>query len=217
MITFPERLARGAVAAAGVYDPLSALIAAEAGFEALFLSGSALSYASLGAPDVGLIGMSDVADACARITDRANVPVLVDMDSGFGSAAHVARAVRLMDRAAAAAGADRGSGAGEICGRADRAAARVPAHVMVGKIKAAQDARTRSDLLISVRTDAMVSAGFDEALRRAETYIEAGADLLFVEALKDPAQFAEIGARFGARLPLVHNLFGGRSFARTGC
>jgi 2-methylisocitrate lyase-like PEP mutase family enzyme len=210
--SFRERLrSKPAVMAPGVFDPLSALLAEQAGFEALFLSGSALAYSSLGRPDVGLVTATELADVAARISDRVNIPLLVDADTGFGNAAHVARTVRLLDHAGAAAIQIED----QITVKSPDGLTQRPLvskEEMVGKIKAAQDARTRDTLLISARSDAVVSVGFDEALRRGEAYLDAGCDLLFLEGLTTADELAEAGRLFGARAPLVHNQFlGGRS------
>ena len=209
MLNFGDRLAVGPpLACPGVFDALSALLAEQAGFHAMFLSGSALSYSSIGRPDIGLVTASELVDAAWRISDRVSTPIVVDADGGLGGVAHVARLVRALDRAGAAA-----------IQIEDQAETKPPAaltsrplisaEAMVGKIKTAQDARLRSECLISARTDAAVTADFDEALRRAEMYVEAGCDLLFIEGITSDDQLAIVGERFGSDVPLVHNMFKG--------
>ncbi|BDW81494.1 isocitrate lyase-family enzyme [Erythrobacter sp. Dej080120_24] len=209
MTSFSDRLAVSPpIACPGVFDALSALLAEEAGFKGMFLSGSALSYSGLGRPDIGLVSSTELVDATARITDRVSTPLVVDADGGMGGVAHVGRLVRSLSRAGAAAV--------QIEDQAETKPAHaltsrplISAEAMVGKIKAAQDARLTDECLISARTDAAVSVGFDEALRRAERYVAAGCDLLFIEGITTSEQFAEVGNRFGSELPLVHNMFKG--------
>lgn len=209
MLSFGDRLAVGPpVACPGVFDALSALLAEQAGFKTMFLSGSALSYSAIGRPDIGLITATELTDATRRITDRVATPVIVDADGGMGGVAHLGRLVRSLDRA--------GVAAIQIEDQVETKPATaltsrplITAEAMVGKIKAAQDARLRSDCLISARTDAAVTADFDEALRRAERYVEAGCDLLFIEGITTDEQLAIVGQQFGSEVPLVHNMFKG--------
>lgn len=209
MNSFRRHLAKeGVIACPGVFDALSALLAEGAGFEAVFLSGSALSYSSLGRPDIGLVTASELVDAAARIADRVATPLLVDADGGLGGVAHVDRLVRQLERAGAAAV--------QIEDQAEVKPANkltsrplIPLEAMVGKIKTAQDARINDNFLISARTDAAVSVSFDEALRRAEAYVEAGCDLLFVEGIKKSTEMEEVGKRFGGKVALVQNIFKG--------
>lgn len=209
MIHLRERLTAGdPVVCPGVFDALSALLAERAGCGALFLSGSALSYSALGRPDIGLITASELVDTAARVAERVEIPVLVDADGGLGGPAHVERLVRQLDRVGAAA-VQIEDQVEVKPGSALTSRPLVPVETMVGKIKAAQDARLRDDFLISARTDAAVSVDFDEALRRAERYLETGCDLLFIEGITSEAQLAEVGRRFGNRVPLVHNMFKG--------
>lgn len=195
----------------GVFDPLSALLAEQAGFEGVFLSGSALAYAGLGRPDVGLVTMTEVADACMRVTDRVALPVLVDADSGHGNAANVARTVRMLERSGAAAI--------QIEDQWDKKpvaalAARplIPTAEMVGKISAALDARSAA--LISARTDAALTTSVDDALERIAAYVDAGADIVFAEGLKTEADMARLIAAAGAT-PVLHNALDGGPGAAT--
>jgi 2-methylisocitrate lyase-like PEP mutase family enzyme len=215
--TLAQRLRMAPILVApGVYDPLSALIAQQAGCEALFVSGAALSLAQHGLPDCGLMTATQLADMVARIADRVRVPVLVDGDSGYGNAAHLQQLVRNLCRAGAAAVQIEDQlpvkPAGVI-----RARPLVTASEMVGKIKAAQDARDSADFLISARTDALASTGLDDALARGETYIRAGCDLLFIEGVTTLDQVSAMQRAFGDTVPLVHNLLesGGTPFANV--
>ncbi len=198
-----------AIACPGVYDGFSAALAEQAGFAAIYLSGASIAYSSLGAPDIGLVSMTEVVDILTRISDRVSIPVMVDADTGFGNALNTQRTVRLFERAGAAAIQLEDQTFPKRCGHL-RDKRLVPPAEMEGKIRAAVDARR--DALIIARTDAIAVEGFAPALERAERYIEAGADILFIEAPESRAQTEEIGRRFGPRVPLLANMVeGGRT------
>ncbi|OVZ64682.1 carboxyvinyl-carboxyphosphonate phosphorylmutase [Pigmentiphaga sp. NML080357] len=203
------RLARpDIVLAPGVYDAFSALIAEQAGFEALYLSGASIAYTRLGRSDVGLTTYTEVADTLARIAERVALPVIVDADTGFGNALNVMRTVRGFERAGAAVIQLEDQTFPKRCGHLDGKSV-VPAGEMVGKLKAALDARVSSETLILARTDALAVEGLDAALERAERYLEAGADALFIEALRTPEQMAAACGRFAGRAPLLANMVEG--------
>src|SRR3954447_18699296 len=163
------------VIAPGIYDPLTALLAEKAGFEALYVSGAAIAYTRLGRPDIGLVSISEVVDTVALIRDRVRAHLVVDADTGYGNALNVRRTVRLMERAGANAIQLEDQDFPKRCGHLDGKAL-VSAAEMVGKIKAAVDARHSADTLIVARTDAVAVEGFEAALARARLYREAGAD-----------------------------------------
>jgi len=192
----------------GVYDALSALLAEQAGFEALYLSGASIAYTRLARSDVGLTTYSEVEDTLARITDRVRVPVIVDADTGFGNAVNVQRTVRGFERAGAAMiqleDQDFPKRCGHLAGKTVISKAE-----MVGKLRAALDARASADTLILARTDALALEGLDAALERAEAYLACGVDALFIEALRTPAQMDAACARFAARVPLLANMVEG--------
>ena len=192
--------------APSVYDALTALLAEQAGFEALYLSGAAIAYTRLGRPDIGLVSVSEVADTLANICARVSVPVIVDADTGYGNALNVARTVRSFERAGAAAIQIEDQDFPKRCGHLEGKAL-VPAAEMVGKIKAALDARSKA--LIVARTDAVAVEGLDAGLERAERYLEAGADVLFIEALRSLDDMKAATARFGSRVPLLANMVEG--------
>ena len=192
----------------GVYDGLSALLAERAGFDAAFLSGACLSFARYGRPDVGLVTASEVEDTVAAIRDRVDISLIVDIDTGFGNALNVQRTVRRLERAGASALQLEDQLAPKRCGHMAGKAVISPEE-MVGKIRAALDARSSEDTLIIARTDALGVNGFEDAMQRAEDYLQAGADALFIEAPQTLEQMELIGQRFGARTPLVHNLVEG--------
>jgi 2-methylisocitrate lyase-like PEP mutase family enzyme len=194
--------------APGVYDALSALIAEQAGFEALYLSGASIAYTRLGRSDVGLTTYSEVEDVLARITERVRTPVIVDADTGFGNALNVQRTVRGLERAGAAMVQLEDQGFPKRCGHLDGKTL-VPVAEMQGKLRAALDARQRRDTLILARTDAVAVEGLDAALDRAEAYLDCGVDALFVEALRTPEQMDAACHRFAERVPLLANMVEG--------
>lgn len=197
-----------ALLAPGVYDALSALIAEQAGFEALYLSGASIAYTRLGRSDIGLTTASEVADTLARITDRVRLPVIVDGDTGFGNALNVQRTVRDFERAGAAMIQLEDQGFPKRCGHLDGKTV-VPAAEMCGKLRAAIDARRSSDTLILARTDSLAIEGLEAALERAERYLDTGVDALFIEALRSPEQMRAACARFASRIPLLANMVEG--------
>jgi 2-methylisocitrate lyase-like PEP mutase family enzyme len=204
-----ELLARpGPLLAPGVYDALSALVAEQSGFEALYLSGASVAYTRLGRPDIGLTTATEVAQALSHITDRVHLPVIVDADTGFGNALNVQRTVRDFERAGAAMIQLEDQAFPKRCGHLDGKAV-VPVDEMCGKLRAALDARRDARTLLMARTDALAVEGFDAALDRAERYLACGVDALFIEALRDPAQMQAACRRFAARVPLLANMVEG--------
>ena len=207
--TLRARLAHPPILIApGVYDPLTALIAEKAGFEALYVSGAAIAYTRLGRPDIGLVTMGEVANTVALIRDRVEANLVVDADTGYGNALNVARTVRLFERAGANAIQLEDQEFPKRCGHLDDKTL-VPTPEMVGKIKAAVDARASADTLIIARTDAIAVEGFDHAIARATHYCEAGADMLFIEAPRERAELGRIGALMGNATPLMANMVEG--------
>lgn len=197
--------------APGIYDALSALVAEQAGFEALYLSGASIAYTRLGRSDIGLTTATEVAQTLAHVTDRVRLPVIVDADTGFGNALNVQRTVRDFERAGAAMVQIEDQGFPKRCGHLDGKTV-IPGDEMCGKLKAALDARRSSATLILARTDALAVEGLDAALERAERYLACGVDALFIEALRDPQQMRVACERFAARVPLLANMVeGGKS------
>jgi 2-methylisocitrate lyase-like PEP mutase family enzyme len=182
--TLRSRLAAPPILIApGVYDALTAHLAERAGFSAVYVSGAAIAYTRLGRPDIGLVAMSEVADTVALIRDRVRSHLIVDADTGYGNALNVARTVRIFERAGASAIQIEDQDFPKRCGHLDNKIL-VPAQEMVGKIKAALDARQSHETLVIARSDAIAVEGFEQAMARAVSYREAGADILFVEAPK---------------------------------
>ena len=207
-----DRLARAEpLLAPGVYDPLTALIAEQAGFEAVYLSGGAVAYTQLGRSDVGLTTATETAQVLARITDRISLPVIVDGDTGYGNALNTQRTVRDFERAGAAMIQLEDQTFPKRCGHLDGKSL-VSLREMCGKLRAALDARRSDQTLILARTDAVAVEGLDAAIDRAEAYRDCGVDALFVEALRTPADMDRVCQRFGQHLPLLANMVeGGKS------
>lgn len=203
LLTAPEILL-----APGVCDALTALIAAQAGARALYLSGAGIAYTRLGRPDIGLVSMTEVAETAALIRDRVALPLIVDADTGFGNALNVQRTVRMFERAGAAALQLEDQTLPKRCGHLDGKTL-IPAAEMAGKIRAACDARASDQTLIIARTDAIAVDGLAAALDRAALYAEAGADALFIEAPQTRAQLETIAGTFGQSLPLMANMVEG--------
>ena len=201
--------------APGCYDALSALMIERAGFPAAYLSGASIAYTRHARPDVGLVSMTEVADIVGAIADRITVPLVVDADTGFGNALNVMRTVKLFANRGAAAIQLEDQTTPKRCGHlADKSV--VAAGEMIGKIKAALDARPSEEVLIIARTDAIAVEGFAKALDRAEAYREAGADLLFVEAPRSDDELAAICRRFAGRVPVMANMVeGGKTPLKT--
>ena len=208
-MSLAKRLKKSSIVLApGVYDALSALIAEQSGFEAVYLSGASIAYTRLGRSDVGLTTYSEVCDTLEAIRERIALPIIVDADTGFGNALNVQRTVKGFERAGANLIQLEDQGFPKRCGHLDGKTV-VSATEMAGKIRAAVDARISRDTLIMARTDAVAVEGFEPALERAEKYLEAGADVLFIEAVRDEAQMREVNERFANRVPLLANMVEG--------
>lgn len=207
--TLQQQFATGdTVFAPGVYDAFSAASAEMAGFHAAYLSGASIAYCRFGRPDIGLVTMSEVAETLSNIRERTALPVTVDADTGFGNAINVQRTVRLFERNGADCIQLEDQTLPKRCGHL-KGKTLVSAAEAVGKIRAAVDARHHESTLIMARTDAIAVEGFEPALERAERYLEAGADVLFVEAPNDENQMRAITARFKDRVPLLANMVEG--------
>ena len=179
------------VVAPGVYDAFTALVATQAGFETLYVSGAAIAYTKLGQPDIGLVSMSEVAETITLIRDRIGAHLIVDADTGYGNALNVVRTMRTFERAGASAIQLEDQDFPKRCGHLDGKGL-IPADEMVGKIKASLDTRASRDTLVIARTDAVAVEGFDRAIERASLYKEAGADVLFVEAPKTREELGRV-------------------------
>ncbi|QFS81827.1 2,3-dimethylmalate lyase [Roseivivax sp. THAF40] len=194
--------------APGIYDGLTAALAAEAGFEALYLSGAAVAYTRLGRPDIGLSTASEMTDTMALIADRVDLPVIIDADNGFGNALNAQRTMRMYERAGAAALQVEDQSYPKRCGHL-KDKSLISKSEMAGKIAAMADTRASDETLIIARTDAIAVDGIEAAIDRAEAYIEAGADALFIEAPRSLDEMKRITATFGDRIPLLANMVEG--------
>lgn len=210
--TLRQRLARKPILLApGVYDPFTALLAQAAGAEALYLSGAGVAYTRLGRPDIGLVSMSEVADTLALTRDRVDLPLIVDADNGYGNALNMQRTMRCFERAGANALQIEDQSYPKRCGHLAEKRL-IGCAEMVGKVKAALDARASAETLVIARTDAAAVEGLSAAIDRASAYAEAGADALFVEAPGSVAEMGQICAALGGRAPLMANMVeGGRT------
>lgn len=192
----------------GIYDSFGALMAEKAGFEALYVSGASISYTKLGSPDLGFVSMSEVAAIVGNISERTSLPLIVDADTGFGNALNVQRTIKVFEKAGASAIQIEDQLLPKRCGHLDGKTL-VTDQEMCGKIKAALDSRVNSSTLIIARTDAVGVEGFESAVDRAQMYYEAGADILFIEAIQDEIQIAEAMKNFGKKVPLLANMVEG--------
>lgn len=188
---------------AGTVNAYCALLARTAGFRALYLSGAGVANASLGMPDLGITTLGDVCEDVRRITGAADLPLLVDADTGFGGAFNIARTVRDIARAGAAGLHLEDQVQAKRCGHRPGKALVAPAE-MVDRLKAAVDARADASFVVMARTDAHAVEGQQAALERAVRYVEAGADMIFAEALTSLEEYRQFTARIG--VPVLANL-----------
>jgi 2-methylisocitrate lyase-like PEP mutase family enzyme len=199
---------RNALLVPGAANALNARIIDDLGFEAAYLTGAGLANTHLGMPDLGLVTVTELAEAAARITDVCSLPLIVDIDTGFGNSLNVHRTVKLLERSGAAAIQLEDQIFPKKCGHFSGKGV-VPLPEMLGKVHAALDARQDQNLLLIARTDARAVEGFDRALERAHAMTEAGADIIFVEA---PETIDELRAIAKLPAPQIANLvIGGRT------
>lgn len=182
----------------GATDAITARVIQELGFEAVYLTGAGFANARFGFPDIGLVSLAEMVDNVAAIAEAIDIPMVVDADTGYGNAMNVQRAVRLLERAGAAAIQIEDQVTPKRCGHFDGKEV-IGSDEMVQKIHAAVDAR-QGDLLIIARTDAAAVWGIDEAIDRANLYRDAGADIMFVEA---PTSQKDL-ARIPSEVPGIH-------------
>jgi len=187
----------------GAANALAARVIEDLGFEAVYVSGAGVANTFWGMPDLGFVSLTEIAQHTATICEAVNIPVLVDADTGFGNALNVRHAVRVLERAGADAIQLEDQTMPKKCGHFENKSV-IPAEEMAGKIKAAVDARTSSDMLVIARTDALAVEGFPAAIERAQRYIEAGADVTFVEAPKNAEEIRAIPQRLS--VPQVVNV-----------
>lgn len=190
------------IVAPGVWDGMSALLVQEAGLAACCVSGSAIANMRFGRPDIGLVSMSEVAETVAVIRDRVHIPLVVDGDTGFGTALNVMRTVQVFERNGADAILFEDQTTPKRCGHLVGKTLIAPGE-MEGKLKAALDARRDAALVLIARSDAIAVEGLEAAIERAERYIETGADMLFLEGPRTKDELEKIASRFRNRIPLM--------------
>lgn len=200
---------RRGVLVPGAFNALSARIAADLGFEAIYVTGAGVTNMSLGLPDQGFMGLHEICEQTSRMRDAVELPLIVDADTGFGNALNVRHTVRALERAGADAIQLEDQVSPKRCGHFSGKQV-VEISEMVGKIKAAVDARLDPDLLIVARTDACAIHGFAAAVDRAGAFSEAGADLLFVEALETPDEIRRL-PRLLDKPQLMNAVLGGKT------
>ena len=192
----------GIIVAPGAYDCLTAKIIQRAGFPAVYMTGAGTSVARLGYPDLALVTMTEMLANAVDIAAAVDVPVIADADTGYGGTLNVRRTVREYERTGVAAIHIEDQEFPKRCGHLDNKRV-IPAEDMVQKIRAAVDARIDDDFTIIVRTDALAVTGWDDTMRRCEAYVKAGADVLFIEALRTPEEVERVVRNFD--LPLLYN------------
>lgn len=201
--------ARQALLVPGAANALTARIIEDAGFEAIYVTGAGIANTLLGAPDIGLVTMTEIAGVTGTISEISDLPLVVDMDTGFGNALNTHRTVKVLERAGAAAVQIEDQVFPKKCGHFDGKGV-VPAAEMAQKVRAASEARDDPNFLVIARTDARAIEGMDAALERAQRYIEAGADLTFVEAPTSVEEMRAITSTLS--VPQVANMVvGGRT------
>ena len=196
------------IVAPGVYDMISAKMADSIGFDALYMTGSGTVASHLGVPDAGIATYTDMVSRAGRVASGTNTPLIADADTGYGGLVNVRETVRGYEMAGVAAIQIEDQDFPKKCGHLSGHKL-IPAEEMVTKIKVALDSRIFDETLIIARTDARKAIGRDEAMRRSEMYVEAGADILFYEAPSDIHEMREIGNVFGRDIPLLSNMVNG--------
>jgi carboxyvinyl-carboxyphosphonate phosphorylmutase len=192
----------GIITAPGAYDCLTAAIIEKTGFAAVYMTGAGTSVARIGYPDLALATATEMMSNAAAIAATVGVPVIADADTGYGGTMNVRRTIREYERTGVAAVHIEDQQFPKRCGHLDDKRV-VPIDEMVQKIRAAADARTDDDFTLIVRTDALAVTGWDDTMRRCDAFTEAGADALFVEAIRSPEEAADVVAR--TNVPLLYN------------
>ncbi|WP_244850864.1 oxaloacetate decarboxylase [Caballeronia sp. SL2Y3] len=193
----------------GAFNAMSASLIADLGFEAIYITGAGVTNMSLGLPDLAFMGLAEIAEHTNRIRDAVDLPLVVDADTGFGNALNVRHTVRTLERAGADAIQLEDQVMPKKCGHFAGKSV-ISTSEMLGKIRAAVDAREDENLQIIARTDACAVHGFDAAIERANQFVEAGADILFIEAIETQEQIASL-TRLVAAPQLINIVIGGKT------
>lgn len=201
--------ARQCIIVPGAFNALSAKVIADLGFQAIYVTGAGVTNMWFGMPDQGFMGLHEIAEHTARIRDAVDVPLIVDADTGFGNALNVRHTVRVLERAGADCIQLEDQVAPKRCGHFSGKEV-ISTEEAVSKIKAAVDARQDPDFLIMARTDAAATHGFEAAIERAQKFAEAGADILFVEAVTEAEQVRALPQLLG-KPQLMNMVIGGRT------
>ena len=201
--------ARNGLIVPGAFNALSAKVIEDLGFKAIYVTGAGVTNMWFGMPDQGFMGLHEIADHTARIRDAVSVPLIVDADTGFGNALNVRHTVRVLERAGADCIQFEDQVAPKRCGHFSGKEV-ISTKEAVSKIKAAVDARQDADLLIMARTDAAATHGFEAAIERAQRFAEAGADILFVEAVTQADEVRALPTRL-AQPQLMNMVIGGKT------
>jgi 2-methylisocitrate lyase-like PEP mutase family enzyme len=202
--------ARRGVLVPGAFNALSAKVIEDLGFEAIYVTGAGVTNMWFGLPDQAFMGLADIADHTARIRDAVELPLIVDADTGFGNALNTYHAVRTLERAGADCIQLEDQVSPKRCGHFNGKEV-IGTEEMLGKIKAAVDARRDPDTLILARTDACATQGFEAAVERAQRFGEAGADILFVEAVTTAEEIRALPRRLADRPQLMNMVIGGKT------
>jgi 2-methylisocitrate lyase-like PEP mutase family enzyme len=202
--------ARSGLIVPGAFNALSARLIADLGYQAIYVTGAGVTNMWFGMPDQGFMGLAEVADHTARIRDAVEVPLLVDADTGFGNALNVYHTVRTLERAGADCIQLEDQVAPKRCGHFSGKEV-IATEEAVSKIKAAVDARRDADLMIMARTDAAATHGFEAAVERAQRFAEAGADILFVEAVTTEEEIRALPRRLSGTPQLMNMVIGGKT------
>jgi 2-methylisocitrate lyase-like PEP mutase family enzyme len=200
---------RRGVLVPGAFNALSAKVIEDLGFEAIYVTGAGVTNMWFGLPDQGFMGLSEIADHTARIRDAVELPLIVDADTGFGNALNVRHTVRVLERAGADCIQLEDQVAPKRCGHFTGKEV-ISTEEAVSKIKAAVDARRDPDFLIMARTDACATQGFEAAIERAQRFAEAGADILFVEAVTKMEEIRALPQRLSTP-QLMNMVIGGKT------
>ena len=191
------------ISAPGVADALNARLVAQAGFQAIYMTGAGTSAVRLGVPDIGLLTMHEMVDNAGRIAEASGLPLIADADTGYGGPINVRRTIQAYERAGVAGVHIEDQQWPKRCGHLEGKTL-IPTEEMSAKIKAAVDARVDHDFVVIARSDALAVEGFEAALERGKAYEEAGADIIFIEAPRDMEQLRQIPETFS--VPSLYNL-----------
>lgn len=210
----PQQQLRRALAAPelfvapGCYDSFTGTLVEKAGFGAAYLSGAGVSYSHTGRPDVGLVTATEMVSRIAAVAEAISIPIIADGDTGYGNAVNVMRTVRVYEQAGCSAIQLEDQQFPKRCGHL-AGKELISRAEMAGKIRAACDARRNKDFVVIARTDALATHGMEEALARADLYVESGADIIFVESPSGREELEAVSKHFGGRIPLLANMVEG--------